>query len=230
MIIPFTPQEFELLFRELSSQVPLEVFSFGGSLLEEIVSPIPAYLVMGIIGSLAFAQKLSFSYVLFLALLGAVGKSLGSILWYYVGDTLEDVMRGTLARLFKTSPEQIENFGKRFTGAHWKDGGFIFLFRVFPLTPVTPFSIACGVLKIDFRVYIIATFLGNLFKDILYVALGYYGVASMERLWREIHSYKLELEWVLFFIAVGIVLTFFFQSDIWKNFRKKSKAWISRFR
>lgn len=225
----FQPQEFEILFRELSSQIPLEVFAFGGSLLEEIVSPIPSYLIMGIVGSVAFAQKLGLWNILLLTVLGALGKSLGAALYYFIGDVLEDTFRGTIAKLFKISPEKIENFGARFTGAHWKDGGIIFLLRLFPLTPVTPFSIACGVLKINFSVYFTATFLGNFFKDVFYVGLGYYGVASMTRLWQEIHWYKVEFEWVLFFIALGVLATFFFQSDLWKAQKKKMKAFKKRF-
>ncbi len=221
--------EFELLFRELSLQVPLEVFSFGGSLMEEIVSPIPSYLVMGIVGSLAFAQKLAFGHIVTLILLGALGKSLGAALYYFIGDTLEDLFRGTLSRLFKVTPEKIENFGNRFTGAHWKDGGLIFLLRVFPLTPVTAFSVACGVLKINFKVYFAATFLGNFVKDIFYVLLGYYGIASIGRLWRDIHWYKVEFEWVLSFVALGVILTFFFQSEIWKTQKKKWLVWKKRF-
>lgn len=228
-MISLTPQEFEVLFRELSSRIPLEVFAFGGSLLEEIISPIPSYLVMGIVGSAAFAQQLSFVHILGLTLIGAIGKSLGAALYYFIGDTLEDVFRGPLSRLFKVSPEKIENFGARFSGAHWKDGGLIFLLRLFPLTPVTPFSLACGVLKINFKVYIAATFLGNFFKDALYVGLGYYGIASMTRLWREIHWYKVELEWILSLVAVGVILTFFFQSDIWKAQKQKFKNWKKKF-
>lgn len=224
-MISFRPQDFELLFWEFSERVPLGIFSFGGSLLEEIISPIPSYLVMGIVGSLSFAQKLGPEQIFFLIFLGAFGKTLGSALYYFIGDTLEDLFRGTLARLFRISPERIENFGNRFTGAHWKDGGVIFLARLFPLTPVTPFSIACGVLKINFKVYFIAGFLGNFFKDVLYVALGYYGVASMTRLWQEIHWYKVELEWILGLIAIGVFVTFFFQSDIWKAQKQKFKAW-----
>lgn len=224
-MIPFTPQEFESLFRELSTSIPLEVFSFGGSLLEEIISPIPSYLVMGIVGSLAFAQKLGFFNILLLTFLGAFGKSIGAALYYFIGDTLEDLFRGPLSRLFRVSPEKIENFGARFTGAHWKDGGMIFLLRVFPLTPITPFSIACGVLKINFKVYYLATLLGYLVKDMLYVALGYYGVASVTRLWRDIHWYKVELEWVLSLIALGVLITFFFQSDIWKTGKQKFQKW-----
>lgn len=224
-MMPFNVNDFEVAFRELSLRVPLETFTFAGSLLEEIVSPIPGYLVMGIVGSLAFAQKVSPFEIIFLTLLGAIGKTLGASLYYFIGDTLEDLFRGTIARFFRTAPETIENFGKRFTGAHWKDGGIIFLLRVIPLTPTTPFSIACGVLKINFKVYAIATFLGNFCKDLLYILLGYYGVANISRLWKDIHWYKVEVEWILSLVALGAFITFYFQSDIWKAHKQKFLNW-----
>lgn len=224
-MIPLTIHEFEIAFHNLSQELPLELFAFGGSLLEEVISPIPGYLVMGIIGSLAFAQKLGPWNIAFLILLGAFGKTLGAALYYFIGDTLEDVFRGTLSRFFRVSPGAIENFGKRFTGAHWKDGGLIFLLRLFPLTPATPFSLVCGVLKIQFGVYFLGTFLGNFCKDIIYVLLGYYGVANIHRLAKDIQWYKVELEFILTFVALGAFLILFFQSDIWKNQKRKISLW-----
>lgn len=224
-MLTYKAQDFEEVFYAFSAQVPLEIFSFGGSLLEELVSPIPTYLVMGIVGSLAFAQDLGPLHLIFLMFIGAFGKSLGAAFYYFVGDTLEDLFRGTIAKFFRISPGTIENFGKKFSGQHWKDGGLIFLLRVFPLTPTTPFSLACGVLKIDFRVYFLATLFGNFCKDIVYVLLGYYGVASLNLLWKDIQWYKVEFEWILGFILLGVLITFFFQSDFWKAQKNKFSHW-----
>lgn len=228
-MIPFSARDFEIAFQELNAQIPLEIFSFGGSLLEEIISPIPGYLVMGIVGSVAFARELGPGNILLLTLLGAFGKTLGAALYYFIGDSLENIFRGTIAKFFRVPPEKIENFGKRFTGAHWKDGGSIFLLRVFPFTPTTPLSLACGILRINFKVYFIATLLGNFCKDILYISLGYYGIANVSRLWKDIHWYRVEFEWILTFIALGVFLTFFFQSDIWKAQKKKIINWRKKF-
>jgi membrane protein DedA with SNARE-associated domain len=226
--MPFSVQDFEVFFRDISQQVPLEVFSFLGSLLEELVSPIPSYLVMGIVGSLSFARDLTPLHIISLIALGAFGKSLGALVYYYLGDKLEDRFRVFISRFLGVSAEKLESFGKRFTGAHWKDGGFIFLLRLFPLTPTTAFSVACGVVKIDVRVYMLATYAGYFLKDILYVLLGYYGSASIEKLWAEINWYKGEFEWILGFIALGVCLTLFFQSSIWKQKKQQFLVWRAK--
>jgi membrane protein DedA with SNARE-associated domain len=217
----FEVQNFEILFRNVATSMPLESFAFFGSLLEEVVSPIPSYLIMGIVGTLAFAQKVSFAGLLLLVAIGTLGKTLGASFYYVLGDKLEDVLRYSLSRFFNVEPERIENFGKRFTGKHWKDGGVIFLLRLVPITPTTPVSLACGAFKIRFDVYFIATYLGNFCKDLVYLLLGYYGVASISKLWREIHWYKVELEWILTLLALGAGLTFFFQSTIWREWKSQ---------
>jgi membrane protein DedA with SNARE-associated domain len=215
------PEHIENVFRTAATSTSLEVFAFFGSLAEEIISPIPSYVVMGIVGTMALAKQASIGELLLLAFVGAAGKTLGGVFYYVIGDVAEDLLRGSLARLFRITPESIENFGKRFSGKHWKDFGLIFLLRFFPFTPTTPLSLACGAVKIRFWVYVSAGLLGNFAKDIGYVLIGYYGVASLTRLWREIHWYKVELEWVLGLIAFGVVLTYFFQSDIWREIKKK---------
>jgi membrane protein DedA with SNARE-associated domain len=220
----FEVQHFETLFRGVATSMPLEAFSFFGSLLEEVISPIPSYLIMGIVGTLAFAQKVSFMGLLGLVVIGTLGKTLGASFYYVLGDKLEDVLRYSLGRFFNVEPERIENFGKRFTGKHWKDGGVIFFLRLLPVTPTTPVSLACGAFKIRFDVYFIATYLGNFCKDLVYLLLGYYGVASVSKLWKEIHWYKVELEWILTLMAFGAFFTFFFQSAIWREWRQKIRS------
>jgi membrane protein DedA with SNARE-associated domain len=215
----FDIKEIEMLLRAFATSMPLGAFSFFGSLLEEVVSPIPSYLIMGIVGTLAFAQKISFAGLLLLVVIGSLGKTIGAAFYYFIGDKLEDLLRNSLGRFFSVRPETIENFGKRFTGKHWKDGGVIFLLRLFPITPTTPVSIACGIFKIRFDVYFLATYLGYFFKDLVYILLGYYGVASVGKLWKEVHWYKVEIEWILALMAFGAFLTFFFQSAIWKDWR-----------
>ncbi len=224
----FDLQQVEFLLKNFATSMPLGAFSFFGSLLEEVISPIPSYLIMGIVGTLAFAQKVSFAGLLGLVAIGTFGKTLGASFYYFLGDKLEDLLRYSLGRFFSVEPEKIENFGKRFTGQHWKDGGVIFILRLLPVTPTTPVSLACGVFKIRFSVYFIATYLGNFFKDLFYILLGYYGVASVNKLWKEIHWYKVEIEWILTIMAIGVFFTFFFQSTIWQEWKEKYRSFKNK--
>lgn len=195
----------ELWLKALSENVPLEWFVFLGSLAEEIISPIPAMLVTGITGALALASGDVWWCIGILALLASVGKALGAYVYYCIGDKLEDLLIGTVGKRIGVRHEEIENVGKHFTGHHWKDGGALFLIRVLPFLPTTPVSIACGIFKMDWRVFLGATFGGYFLKDIGYIAIGYFGLAAIESAWKDIAFVKQFVD-----IAVGIAIIWFF--------------------
>ncbi|MCC6711073.1 MAG: hypothetical protein IT416_01840, partial [Candidatus Pacebacteria bacterium] len=65
-----------------SGQVPVTWFIFVGALVEELVAPIPSPLVMMLGGSIAAGQGSPLLFILFLALIGALSKTLGSLLIY----------------------------------------------------------------------------------------------------------------------------------------------------
>src|SRR3989338_549785 len=133
----------EHFVRAYATEVPLPWFVFIGSFFEEVISPIPAALIMGVAGSLALLDDRTF--------------------WY-----------------LSIRHEDIENIGARFVGHHWKDGGILFLLRLLPPFPTTPVSLAAGIIKMDLRVFLAATYAGNFFKDLLYLYAGYAGLGSEE--------------------------------------------------
>lgn len=196
----------EQFVRTYATQVPLEWFVFIGSFFEEVVSPIPSALIMGTAGSLALIDGRSLSYLFLLALLGNLGKMLGAWLYYFVGDKLEDVLIRPLTRSFGVRHEEIESIGKRFTGHHWKDGGVLFLLRVLPLVPSLPVSLAAGIIKMDIRVFLAATYAGNFLRDLFYLYIGYAGIAKLQTLWREIEPVKLSVD---ILVAIGIAAFLF---------------------
>lgn len=191
----------EHFFKVFSTQVPLEAFVFLGSLAEEVISPIPSTLIMGTAGSLALLDGRSLLFLVWLSLVGNVGKMLGAWLYYVLGDKLEDVLIGKIGKFFGVTHRDIESIGQRFTGHHWKDGGTLFVLRLLPFVPTTPVSLASGIIKLDVRVFLAATYAGNFLKDLGYLYLGYAGLAALHRLWRTLEPYKLVGD-VL--VAVGI--------------------------
>lgn len=179
--------------------MPLEAFVFIGSFLEEVISPIPSALIMGTAGSLALMQGETLGYLLLLAAVGNLGKTLGAWCYYMLGDKLEDVFIPKATKWFGIRHEDLENIGKRFVGHHWKDGGVLFLLRLLPPFPTTPVSIVAGIIKMDLWVFLIATYAGNFFKDLLYLYIGYAGIAKLHTLWRHVENVK-----VIFDIAIII--------------------------
>ena len=133
-----------------AQKVPLDLFVFGGAMVEEILAPIPSPLVMTLGGSIALAQKFPWMMLLWLALVGAVGKTLGSWLVYFVSDKAEDLVVGKLGKFLGVTHKEIENIGKYFYG-DWRDDLIILLARALPIMPTAPVSIACGVIKVNLR-------------------------------------------------------------------------------
>ncbi len=198
----------EQLVKYYALHMPLEAFVFVGSFLEEVISPIPSALIMGTAGSLALVHNEALWYLLVLAAVGNLGKTLGAWFYYFLGDKLEDLLMNKIARWFGIKHQDIENISKRFVGHHWKDGGVLFILRLLPPFPTTPVSITAGIIKMDLRVFLLATYLGNFFKDLLYLYIGYAGLAKLHTLWRNIEHLKgiVSLAVILFIGAILFIL------------------------
>lgn len=62
-----------------AKHLPLELSSFLGGIIEEIIAPIPSPFVMAAVGSVAFAQNKGFMTLLWLSLSGLFGENPGSL-------------------------------------------------------------------------------------------------------------------------------------------------------
>ncbi len=193
-------------FREFAHSVPLPWFVFVASALEEIISLIPASLVMGLAGSVALVRGYNIFYLMLLAAIGNVGRLFGAYFYYWLGDRLEDVLVPYYKKFFGVSHDEVEGLGKRFSGDNSRDGIVLFLMRATPFFPVTITSVVCGVIKMNLRVYLIASYLGNFFKDFLYLVIGYVGIASFRHIGRVIAWYKQFVDFGVVLILVGILV------------------------
>lgn len=212
----------EHLVKYAAFHIPLELFVFVGSFLEEVISPIPSALIMGMAGSLALAQGDTAWHLLLLAALGNVGKTLGAWLYYFLGDKLENLFMPQATKWFGIRRHDLENIGKRFVGHHWKDGGVLFVLRLLPPFPTTPVSLAAGIIKMDLRVFLLATYLGNFFKDLFYLYVGYVGLAKLHTLWRRIDSVKT-------IVDIAVILTVVFFLFVLYTERGRGKVLYHRF-
>lgn len=220
----------EQLVKYYALHMPLEVFVFVGSFFEEVISPIPSALVMGTAGSLALFHKEALWYLLVLAAIGNLGKTLGAWFYYFIGDKLEDLLVKKMTRWFGIKHEDLQNIGKRFVGHHWKDGGVLFLLRLFPPFPTTPVSITAGIIKMDLRVFLLATYMGNFFKDLIYLYIGYAGLAKLYILWRDVEHLKTPVS-IAVILFIGMVLFILYTEQgrgraLYHSFSKKVVSWF----
>lgn len=161
--------------------LPLELSSFIGGLIEEVIAPIPSPLVMAAVGSAAFAQHKGILALLFLALVGSAGKTLGAWIIYIIADKLEDVIIQKFGRFLGVSHQEVESLGKRFSGG-WKDDLTLFVLRALPIVPSSPVSVVAGIIKIKMRTYIVSTLAGNFVRNLVYIYLGYSSLSAYESL------------------------------------------------
>lgn len=184
----------------IAQLVPVEVFVFIGALIEELIAPIPSPIVMTLSGSIAEAQGQTVVFLFLLALIGAIGKSIGSFFLYVLSDKLEDVVIGKFGKFFGISHKEIESIGRHFKG-NFRDEIVIFLARAIPIIPTAPVSIVCGAIKIPLRSYLVAGFFGLLIRNLFYLYVGFAGLASYQSLMGHLDSIE-----SIMTVTIGIIL------------------------
>jgi len=184
----------------LSQVVPLPIFTVVGSFVEEIVSPIPAQAIMLVGGSLARVQYAGLWMLVLMAFTGAIGKLLGSVVYYVFADKIEDIIVPRYGKYIGVTHEQLEMVGKKL-GRGWRDDIVLFILRLLPIVPSAPVSVACGLFKIDLRTFIITSFFGSFFRNVFYLLIGYYGWEAYQRFMQSLAPYK-----GLFITVLGVVV------------------------
>lgn len=165
----------------LSSSMSVEAFTFFGSFVEEVVAPIPSPIVMTAAGALAKSHGHDFAYLFVLSGIGAAGKTLGAVLVYaasyYVGVFFVD----RFGRYFGVKHADIEKLRDKLDGGV-KDLAMVTFLRALPIMSSAVVSVGCGVLRIGFLTYVIATIVGTIVRDFFYLYVGYSGVAAYHAL------------------------------------------------
>ncbi len=198
----------------LGHTTPLPIFVAVSSFLEEVVPPIILAPILVIAGSIAHSQGFSLLFILWLSVLSALSKTLGCWLLYYLGSFAENVLVHKWGSFFGIDAQKIETFGKRFQKKH-SDIILLAFLRAIPILPSAPISIACGVIKLNMPVYLIATFIGSLPKVFLPLYAGFAGI-------KVFHSISDHIRGIGAYITIAIVLILIIYL-IWRYWRVKKK-------
>jgi membrane protein DedA with SNARE-associated domain len=188
------------ILESYATRMPIELFVFFGSFIEEVIAPIPSPFVMTLAGSIAKAQDQTISYLVILSILGAIGKTLGALVLYIIADKTEDIIISKFGKFLGVSHKDIERIGKRLNKG-WRDNIFLFMARALPIIPSAPVSVVCGIIKINMKTYISSTFLGTCVRNMLFLYVGYVGVSSYEHILGGLDSIESLVQ-----IAIGIIL------------------------
>lgn len=193
----------------LAAVLPLELFVFIGSFLEEIIAPIPSVLITTLAGSLAEAAGYGWIGIAWLAILAAIGKSIGCTLLYIVGDKAEDVIMTRFGPALGITHAEVERVGRYFTGG-LRDYAILITIRALPLSPSLPISVGAGIIKMPFALYNVGTLIGNLLRSILFLAVGYTGFAAYQSLLESADSLSSLIQIGLAVLLAGFILWIYY--------------------
>lgn len=192
----------------LSATVPLPIFVTLGAALEEIIAPIPSPLVMTIGGSLAASAGKHWLYLVYLAFIGSIAKTIASYIVYYVSDKAEDVVISKFGKFVGVTHKEVEKFGAQLSGG-WHDHLILLALRAVPIIPTAPVSIIAGLLKINLGMFLWTTVVGYFVRNYFYLYLGATSIGALESLNEGLDSVEKIGYMIIFGLLVGLTLFFY---------------------
>ena len=165
---------------KLALSIRLEYFVVLGSVLEEIIVPIPSPFVMTTAAFVAKAQNLNFWQVTSVCLAAALAKVVMSWVFYVITDKAEDIIVGRFGKYIGISHSNVEKIGAMLTGKWWNDVA-LFLLRAIPIFPTSLVTIAAGAIKYPIKPFLVVTFIGTIVRNYFYIWVGYFGYDQLNK-------------------------------------------------
>ncbi len=139
---------------------------FLGCILEQIIVPIPASLIVvstSIITLKGVPLSLNSLGVLLIKIVipASLGTTIGSLFYYYLAYKLEKPFIERTGKYLGFSMDDVVDLEKRFKDSRFDDLS-IFLARCIPLIPSIAINLFCGLIRYDLKMYLITTFFGSL--------------------------------------------------------------------
>jgi membrane protein DedA with SNARE-associated domain len=186
----------------LAEKIPLEQYVFIGGLLEEIIAPIPSPIIMTTAGGLHALDNGMLWGIVLLALIAALGKTIGSVVLYYLADWGEDFVVAKFGKYLGLSEKGLEKLSDKFNGG-WKDIVVLTFLRALPIIPGAPVAVACGAIKLDMKVYLISTYIGTFIRSLFFAYIGFIGAESYTNVIEGLDSIETVLTIATIFIIFG---------------------------
>lgn len=185
----------------LMNSLPLEVFVFVGTVIDEIISPIPAFLVLLPAGVASHVQEHGVVYLFLLAALSAIARTGAGFVLYLLADKLEDLLFAHNRKFFGTTHKEVEALGRRL-GKYKPTGSWLALFvmHALPVFPGTLLSLGSGFIRLKMPIFLTATLAGSCISAFFFLYLGYAGVQTAEL----IRHLDVASQIIAIFILLGI--------------------------
>lgn len=138
---------------------------FLGCIIEQIIVPIPASLIV-LSATFLVMQGADFSLVsvgtliIRIVIPASLGITLGSFFYYILAYKLGKPFIEKTSRFLGVTVEDVVNVERQFKESRYDDI-FMFLARCFPVIPSIAINLFCGLIRYDLKKYVITTFLGS---------------------------------------------------------------------
>ncbi len=150
---------------------------FGGSILEQIVTPIPSsvvvlgasfFLMKGVAMSAGSLQTMFFN----ISIPAALGVTLGSLLYYGISYKIGIPFVERAGKYLGVSIEDLEGVEKRVKESRYENL-FLFTARCVPVIPSIAISLFCGLIRYNPRNYVLITFFGAMVQASILGIIGW---------------------------------------------------------
>jgi membrane protein DedA with SNARE-associated domain len=150
---------------------------FGGSILEQIVTPIPSsvvvlgasfFLMKGVAMSAGSLQTMFFN----ISIPAALGVTLGSLLYYGISYKIGIPFVERAGKYLGVSVEDLEGVEKRLKESRYENL-FLFTARCVPVIPSIAISLFCGLIRYNPRNYVLITFFGAMVQASILGIIGW---------------------------------------------------------
>lgn len=188
-----------------------------GVLIETIIVPIPSPVILMSAGAILIDSSNIFTIIfsaLLISIIAGATQTIASLILYAPGYLIGKPFIEKFEKYHGVSWEEINNFNKRFKNAK-SDGLVIFFLRAIPIVPLSVISGVCGIIKIDYKKYLIWTFFGTVPRNFILAISGFYFINT----YLEIASHFDNLE---SFITISIIILIIF-GIIFHKFRIVNK-------
>lgn len=194
---------------------------FIGTVIEEIIAPIPSTVVIlassfFMLHSLPISIESIGSLVLYIGLPVGFGMVIGSSVIYGLCYYLGKPFVSKWGKYLGLKWDDIEKFNRKISNQK-RDSLAIYIARTAPVIPSVAISGFCGVVRYDFKKYVVLTFFGGLSRALILGFIGWqFGAYS-----QDISAHMDNLENIIIILVVIAVIAYIGYKKVYKKRNKE---------